>query len=240
MAQLAPFSALPQFLRRHALANLSYRDYTRASGTCEYMRRHWKVYIVAASAANVKNVLPTAKWNNIIWLSRTFYGRSPTGTLHGLMLLAAISQRAARRGAASPAQCAELLEAASLDDLSASVRTGGCAFIKAACRDEFASILLPIFLAKGQSINVVDNEGGTALHMAVWNGGKNRLASVRALLDAGIDATIKDREYSDSVEECPAQTALDLAEDEESTRGREERHSCAVMLRAHLGLGVRN
>ena len=80
------------------------------------------------------------------------------------------------------------------------------AFIYAANRG--MASLLEVFVEKGQDINVVDDEGSTALHSAVLN---NEPDSVRELLRLGIDTTIKTKEPADPEDE-PAMTALELAE----------------------------
>ena len=129
--------------------------------------------------------------------------RKPEGTEVGLALLAACLMRVQ---AGRESLCASLLAECSAEDLRATTMYKDSAFIYAANRG--MASLLEVFIEKGQDINVVDDEGSTALHSAVLN---NEPDSVRELLRLGIDTTIKTNAPADEDDE-PAMTALELAE----------------------------
>ena len=127
--------------------------------------------------------------------------RKPQGTEAGLALLAACLTRDR-----DPKICASLLAECSEEDLRATTMHQDHAFIYAA--NSGMASLLEVFVEKGQDIDVTDDEGSTALHLAVVN---NEPDSVRELLRLGIDTTIKTKEPADPEDE-PAMTALELAE----------------------------
>merc|ERR1711934_90009 len=132
----------------------------------------------------------------------------PVGTEAGLALLVECISPDRR----NQETVASLLAVCGAEDLRATTKRKDYAFIYAA--NSGMVELLAEFVERGQDINVVDDEGATALHSSVMN---DQPESVRALLALGIDTTIKTREPDPAKagtyeEEEPAQTALELAQ----------------------------